>query len=223
MSTKPGAPRKPSPVVRLAMLGILGIGLAQAFQSSQWVDAHIAALPVVGQAGEGQGDGAAAPAAATLDRNIVPLLMESQQKKELMAPSLRAGEFAGTDSIDRIFGNVSPRLEARLAARARADAQAQAQAQDNPTSAAAPEMPPAVVLDYFKLLEAQVTVQALTPGAAVINGRLFEVGEPVTTLAYPSSADPARKVHPVLLRRVSDGVVLREAEGERQFTARMAF
>lgn len=216
---KPTPRRKASPIVRLALLGIVGLALAQIFQSSQWVDAYIEALPVVGEPVKEQ-DAAAAPAAPVLDRNIVPLLMESQQKKELMAPALRAGEFAGTESIDHVFGNVSPRLAARLAARAQGTLGGQA-VEPPPSPGEEPSLPPPVIIDHFKLLQARIKVQALTPDAAIINGRLFEVGERVTTLAYPSRVDAFRFVHPLLLRRVNDGVVLREAEGPRQFTARM--
>jgi hypothetical protein len=221
-SSKSTGDHKASPVVRLAALGILGLAVVQAFTFSRWLDEHIAQLPVVGRAPPAQASaGAQAATAATLDRNIIPLLMESRQKEQLAVQGVLGGEAGSGRTLGAAFAGVSPRMQGRvpgpqLGRQAPLEQPAPAQ-----TPVAPAQAPPALP-DTFSLLRQQVQVQALTEHGAVINGRLFHVGEPVTTLSYLSAHSPPRLEHPTLAQRVASGVVLRETSGQRRsFTARL--
>ncbi|MDM7481623.1 MAG: hypothetical protein P3W96_006350 [Halomonas sp.] len=180
---------KPSPVVKMAVVGIVFLGLFYANQYSAQLVHNISNLPVHGVALNQPQETAAPPRQETL----YPLLAESTRK----ANELR--QAAGNDLIDwdRLFGQVSRSAAAKPA--------------PEPTQPA----PAPPVLDAFPLLRAGAQLQALTPQGAVINDEYVEVGQPVTSLAYPST-DGQRMLYPTLAAKGADWVELKEAAGKRR-------
>jgi hypothetical protein len=148
---------KPSPVVKLAVFGILSIGLFYANQYSAQLVQRISSLPV-------QGRVAVEPAAAPTPKQetLYPLLAESSRKANELRQAARDGRIDFDALFDQTLRSAQP--EPQLT-----------------------ETPPVPAFDGFATVRQVAQLQAITPQGAVINDTYVEVGQSVTSLGYPSS------------------------------------
>lgn len=221
MSTKPTTTGQ-SPLVKLALLGSLGIGFFYLNDGLQHLQLRIADLPVQGKAQQA----AAAPqadtavASANLVKNMHPLLVESKNK----AATLREGSAADTN-LDALFGRDQAQQELDARKKKEADAEKAAKASQAVAVSSAAGVPPVPAalpaIDYFKLLALKVRVQAVMKDGAVINEDFCEIGAEVKSLAYPSS-DGTKTLYPRLHSVEGEVVLLTEAgSGVRKIRAKL--
>ena len=195
--------KKPSPIIKVCLLGMAGLALMQGYNSTSKVNDYIVALPVTGAPAAQEGAG---PPATTINRNLVPLLVESRRKRAEVSLGVSDG-FMESGRIDELFGRKPPLR--------RGQEKTSMPSNENPflpggsASAPAEEPPKPLLVDYFKVLPSVVELQAITSQGAVVNGRLFSRGEDVTTLRYPSP-DGAKVLVPILVEMGPDFIVLGE-------------
>jgi hypothetical protein len=190
LSPKTSRAAKPSLVVKLAVVGILGIGLFYANQYSAQLVQDISHLPVQGVAVAVQED---SPAPAVRQETLYPLLAESTKK----ANEWRQATGGVPINLDQLFGQVPRSAQPAPAA-----------------TIEEPKAAPPPVFDGFAAVRSLALLQALSPQGAVINDTYVEVGKPVTSLGYPSP-DGQRTLYPTLVAKGGDWVELREAQGRR--------
>ncbi len=222
MSTKPTTAGQ-SPLVKLALIGSIGIAFFYLNDGLQYLQLRIADLPLQGKA---QQSAAAAPDvsanSAALAKSLHPLLVESKSK----AAVLREGPAADTN-LDALFGRdkAQQELDARKKKEAEQDKVAKAaQAAASSAAAGTPAVPATPVLpaiDHFKLLAFKVRVQAVMKDGAVVNEDFCEIGAEVKSLGYPS-ADGTKTLYPRLHSVDGEVVLLSEAgSGVRKIRAKL--
>ena len=212
---------KPSPIIKLSLLGMLALALMQGYKATEWVNNYIAGLPIEGQAPASDGKPPAAKAPA-IEKTLAPLLVQSNQKRRDLGSVERPG-FADSESMQALFGlkpgndSVGRPLDGR-----QGSTQGRAGRSDTPAPVDPAASEPAIpVIDYFLMLPQYASVQAVTDKGAVINGRLVEVGEQVKSLGYTSPRD-SKLVFPRLAAVHRDSVVLEEPVGSRYLTLKLA-
>ena len=180
---------KKSPVVTICLLGIVGLALSYLWSSAAKIEGYIGSLPIQGAQTTVQAKIEGAEKASSL-AVLYPLHVESQQKA-VRLPQTAAESSRLVDSSFIRRNEVAP-------------------------GAPGLNMPlpqPVALPDYFKMLQQAVHLDALTNNGAVLSGRFYAVGEPVSTFAYPSKKNQQLTV-PVLLRITSNTAVLGEAASE---------
>lgn len=187
---------RPSPIVKMAGLGIVAMGLYFLLQGTHWVSERISELPVQGRLESASADEAPV---ATPDprRSLHPLLVESSNKAAALKPDASAPAGAGFDAA---FG--------------KGDSPA------TPLEASAPVAAPLLV-DYFRELSTLVKVQAVTATGAIVGGKYVEVGSALPMYAYPD----ARTGLPLVPKLVAVGtrsVTVADARGLRKLQIALA-
>lgn len=228
MSTKTTSP---SPLVKLAGIGILAIGFFYLNEGLQTLSQRINDLPVQGKAEE-VAEPAAAAATGPVSRTMHPLLVESNQK----AAALRRDASAAPANLDALFGRDAAQKELEEKKRKELEAEKAQLAlkapppvpggtPGSPATSDTPGVPPVPVVlavDYFKALAQRVRVQAVMPEGAVINGGFYSIGDEVKTLGYPA-ADGKKMLYPSLEAVDGETVLLSEAQaGKRKIKAKLA-
>lgn len=240
---------KPSPIIRLALVGSALIGLFYGHQMLQKAVAQLEQLPVQGQsvaAAEPSAQETAEPVRRRqVQKSMHPLLVESRQKEKALNQSALS---ASGSSLDAMFGRLQ--VEEELEAKARKEKEDRERAEQDrkrmeaearkaeeaakrlanalpalgsPEGRAdAPPVPAPVApkpRDEFAELATVVKVQAIMPNGAIVNGGFFALGQPVDTLAYRNAK--GEKQFPVLVQVQAAQVQLQEAGAERRIVARL--
>ncbi len=219
MSTKSN---NPSPIVKLAGVGILFIGFFYLNVGLQKASQYINELPVQGKAAETAPAPQDAQAAGPVSRSMHPLLVESNQKAALLR---REGPQGEASNLDALFGRDAAQKEIDEKKRKEAEIE-KAMKSPPPTpassssSAPAPAVAAMPVFDYFRGLAQRVRVQAVMADGAVVNGGFYEVGADVKSLGYPS-ADGKKTLYPVLESVEAETVYLAEPDSKRKIKARL--
>lgn len=179
-----------SPIVKMAALGSMAIGLYFVLQGTHWVNERISELPVHGRLEAAAADSTPA-VPADPRRSLHPLLVESSSKAAALpltdpAPPVGAG-------FDAAFGKG-----------------------DKPSASPEASVPSVAMplRDFFRELAGRVQLQAVTATGAIIGGRYVEVGSPLPMYAYPDARTGAARV-PKLSAVTRQGVVISDARGAR--------
>lgn len=211
----------PSPIVKLAGVGIVLIGLYYGYQmlgqAQQWIER----LPVEGLRAEETAEETASPRRGGINRDeLHPLLVASNSKLSAYRERESQGELTALDGAfgrDRAQAEREARLAAEQAAREAAakerEALEKAQKAGIPPGLGIP-LPPVTLGDTFSALERTARVQALMTDGAIINGDYVEVGQPISSLRYPSS-DAQRWLTPTLARVSAEAAYVQEANAKR--------
>lgn len=191
-------PQKQSPLVVTSIVGIISMALSGLWSGAEKVEAYIGTLPVKGAQSAAQAP-AGLPGGAGSLAVLYPLYVESNKKTARVSRPAEESSKLIDASFTRSLTSAAPA-----------------------GSAQAPTLPvpqPVALPDYFPLLRQAIRVDAVTGNGAVLNGRFYEAGQPVTAFAYPSKKDQAMTT-PVLQRVGEALVVLAEApsEGARSIT-----
>ena len=200
--------QKTSPVVKMAGLGIVAIGIFYAGQGLQRVETMIADLPVQGQTAP-KAEGAAAPNAPTTEtmRNLHPLLIESSKKVAALRHANATPVTQTAEQLDALFERKDPEPEKKKVAE-----------KAPPAAPAEPPAPPPV--DYFKFLPQALKVQAVTGEGAVINGKFYAPGDKLPDFAYPKAGTTVL-ITPIVKAIDGESAVIEEPGSGRQFKVRL--
>lgn len=172
-----------SPIVKLALVGILSMGLYYASEGVKSLANYAKALPVEGTVQKEDPNAPKVQAKLSDKESIHPILIES--KKKLTQDALPKSE-GPVKSLDEIFGKAEEPL----------------------TRLSAPSTP----VFTFSDIKSRVRVQGILNNGAVINGKFFEVGAKVTTAPYYNDNATAT-LFPKLMNISGDTVVLKSAKG----------
>lgn len=74
--------------------------------------------------------------------------------------------------------------------------------------------------DFFQLLPAHLTLDAIVGAGAVISGTYYEVGDALEKFAYPGKS--GKMVTPILAGVQADSAMIREGAGRRHLILRLA-
>lgn len=222
-----------SPVVRLAVVGIVLMGAYYAWSGAATLTQRIAELPVEGLS-EMVPDTEAVATGEGARQALHPLLVESSRKtrESRAAPAPVTAE--SLRRLDDVFGREAAVLEALARAEAverealererqarEAAEQAARDATTDATAEAEETAPqPVWLVDHFARLAETVSIGALSTQGAVLAGQYHVAGEPVESLAYPALPDGTVRV-PVLENVSRSGVVLLEPHTGRRVILRL--
>lgn len=188
---------RPSPIVKMAGLGIVAMGLYFVLQGTHWVSERISELPVQGRL-EAVASEEAPAVVPDPRRSLHPLLVESSSKAAALKPDASAPAGAGFDAA---FG--------------KGDAPAVLTVEASTPTAVVP------LMDYFKDLAGMVRVQAVTSSGAIIGGKYVEVGAPLPMYAYPD-ARTGLPLIPRLAAVSARSVTVSDAKGLRTLQISLA-
>ncbi len=211
-----------SPIVKLAGVGIVLLGLHALWSANATVMARIAELPVQGKAATAAPATPAAGAPAAETPSLAPLLIESQsraQARQANAPAL--GQSAAT--FTTLFGT-QPDAAAKEAAKGSEKGADKGAAQGLPPSPALPDsaaaVPPPPPVDHFAELAGVVRLDAVAPDGAVLNGVFYAVGAELTPYAYPDKA--GKTVAPKLQSAQGHEALITEPGGRRRLRLKLS-
>lgn len=188
---------KKSPVVTICLFGIVGLALSYLWSSASKLEGYIGSLPIQGAQTTVQAKIEGTEKASSL-AVLYPLHVESQLKA-VRLPQSAAESSRLVDSSFIRRSNVAP----------------------GGPGVSMPLPKPVALPDYFSMLGQAVQLDALTDNGAVLGGRFYAVGEPVSAFAYPSRKTQQMTV-PVLVRITADTAVLGEAPSEGRGTVTLS-
>lgn len=186
----------PSPLVKLALVGIAGIAFFYVSEGVGQVSKLIRNLPVEGTAFSQGPTAASAPMVAPDIASIHPLLVESSRK---VTSSPTEGEGPQAQPVEQVTGMVSmdklfERVEPIVAAPKQGGTVNLNMKMD------------ALVFDFKHLLP-YVQLQATSKDGAIINGHFYSVGEKIQSAAFVREATDLPE-YPTFESMTSESVVL---------------